>query len=375
MKQVLIDFIKKYGMDAYMIYADSARDSDLYYTTKFLAYDPFLYVHTREKDVLLISNMEAGRAEKQADVDEIAPLSRQGKEYPDVVADFVSNLGVQKIAVPRSFGLYLADRLRSKNIEVTPVSSPIQQSRSQKSETEISFIRSAQGAAEKAIKKAENTLKQSTVRDGTLYINKEVLTCEKLRSIIEVSLLYDGYAIETTIVAAGALSADPHNTGSGSIKYGEPIVIDVFPQNKLNRYHGDMTRTFVYGKPRQELTNMHEMVLAAQEAAIEMVKPGTPASEIHNLVCEVFESGGYDVGKREGFIHSTGHGVGLDVHELPAIGAGSESLKIGNVITIEPGLYYRDTGGVRIEDIVVVTENGCKSLNSYHKKLIIEGTE
>ena len=153
MKQVLIDFIKKHGMDAYMIYADSAADSDLYYTTRFLAYDPFLYVHTREKDVLLISNMEAGRAEKQADVDEIAPLSRHGKEYPDVVADFVSDLGVQKIAVPRSFGLYLADGLRSKNIEVTPVSSPIQQSRAQKSETEISFIRSAQGAAEKAIKK------------------------------------------------------------------------------------------------------------------------------------------------------------------------------------------------------------------------------
>ena len=373
MKQVLIDFIKKHGMDAYMIYADSAADSDLYYTTRFLAYDPFLYVHTREKDVLLISNMEAGRAEKQADVDEIALLSRHGKEYPDVVADFVSDLGVQKIAVPRSFGLYLADGLRSKNIEVTPVSSPIQQSRAQKSDTEISFIRSAQGAAEKAIKKAENTLKQSTVRDGTLYINREVLTCEKLRSIIEVSLLYDSYATETTIVAAGASSADPHNTGSGSIKYGEPIVIDVFPQSKLNRYHGDMTRTFVYGKPRQELINMHEMVRAAQEAAIEMVKPGIAASEIHNRVCEVFESGGYDVGKREGFIHSTGHGVGLDVHELPAIGAGSEPLKVGNVITIEPGLYYQDTGGVRIEDIVVVTEKGCKSLNSYHKKLIIEG--
>ncbi|RZN15346.1 MAG: aminopeptidase P family protein [Methanosarcinales archaeon] len=375
MKQVLIDFIKKYGMDAYMIYADSAADSDLYYTTKFLAYDPFLYVHTREKDVLLISNMEAGRAEKQADVDEIIPLSGHGKEYTDVVTDFVNGLGVQKIAVPHNFRLYLADGLRSKNIEVTAVSSPVQQSRAQKSDTEISFIRSAQGAAEKAIKKAENTLKQSKIRDDTLYINGEVLTCEKLRSIIEVSLLYDSYSTETTIVAAGVSSADPHNTGSGPIKYGEPIVIDVFPQSKLNRYHGDMTRTFVYGKPQEELINMHEMVLAAQEAAIEMVKPGTPASEIHNRVCEVFESGGYDVGKREGFIHSTGHGVGLDVHELPAIGANNELLKIGNVITIEPGLYYNDTGGVRIEDIVVVTGNGCKNLNSYHKKLIIEGTE
>ena len=386
MKQALIDFLKKHGMDAYMIYADSATDADLYYTTQFLAYDPFLYLHTREKDVLLISNMEIGRAEKQADVDEIAPLSRydlieqvkKGKTpedaYLDVVADFVSDLGIQKIAVPHSFGLYLADGLRSKNIEVTPVNSPVQRSRAQKSSTEISFIRSAQGAAEKAIKKAESTLKQSKSRDGTLYVNREVLTCEKLRSIIEVSLLCDGYATETTIVAAGTSSADPHNTGSGSLKYGEPIVIDVFPQSKLNRYHGDMTRTFVYGKPRQELIDMHKMVLAAQKIAIEMICPGIAASEIHNLVCEVFESGGYDVGKREGFIHSTGHGVGLDVHELPAVGSNNEPLKIGNVITIEPGLYYQDMGGVRIEDIVVVTEKGCKNLNSYHKKLIIEGT-
>jgi len=385
-KQALIGFLKKHGMDAYMIYAGSATDADLYYTTRFLAYDPFLYVHTREKDVLLISNMEAGRAEKQAHVDEIAPLSRydfieqvkKGKTpedaYLDVVADFVSDLGIQKIAVPHSFGLYLADGLRSKNIDVTPVNSPVQRSRAQKSSTEISFIRSAQSAAERAVEKAENTLKQSTARDGTLYVNREVLTCEKLRSIIEVSLLYDGYATETTIVAAGASSADPHNTGSGPIKYGEPIVIDVFPQSKLNRYHGDMTRTFVHGKPRQELIDMHEMVLAAQQTAIEMIRPGVAASEIHNLVCEVFESGGYDVGKREGFIHSTGHGVGLDVHELPAVGTNNEPLKIGNVITIEPGLYYQDTGGVRIEDIVVVTKKGCKNLNSYHKKLIIEGT-
>jgi Xaa-Pro aminopeptidase len=137
------------------------------------------------------------------------------------------------------------------------------------------------------------------------------------------------------------------------------------------RYFADMTRTVIYGEPSKKLKEMYEAVRAAQEKAFEMIKPGISAANVHNEVCKTFEKLGYDTykrGSKVGFIHSTGHGVGLDVHELPGIGETEVLLETGNVITVEPGLYYPEIGGIRLEDLVLVTENGSENLTSIEKK-------
>jgi Xaa-Pro aminopeptidase len=382
----LVDFIEGQRVDAYLVYADSVCDADLYYLTRFLSNDSFLYLHHRGGDVLMVSDMEVGRAEKQARVDEVVSLSRydfiervKKSSVEDavvkVLVDLLGDLKIERVAVPHGFGVHLADALRAQGFEVVSLRSPIRGMRAVKDESEISFIRDAQKAAEVALQRAEEVLKCARVKKGVLHCNGEVLTSEKLRSILEVELLLQGYAAESTIVACGELSADPHNTGSGPLQPGEPIVIDVFPRHKVNRYYGDVSRTFVYGTPKPELVEMYEAVLTAQQHALSLIRAGVNAGEVHAAVCEMFESAGYDVGGREGFVHSTGHGLGLEVHELPSLGVKGEVLKSGNVVTVEPGLYYRDVGGVRIEDAVVVREADCVNLNSYHKKLVIEGSK
>ena len=158
------------------------------------------------------------------------------------------------------------------------------------------------------------------------------------------------------------------------LKPNESIVIDIFPRSKKQRYFADMSRTVLKGEASPEIQKMYDAVLEAQMEAIELVKPGTLCSDIHNRVCDVLESRGFKTirdGSKVGFIHSTGHGVGLDIHEIPYVGAQDTPLEKGNVITIEPGLYYPDQGGIRIEDMLLVTENGCENLTSLEKRFVI----
>jgi len=386
LKQALIDFLREERMDAYMIHAGSTTDADLYYLTRFLAHDPFLYLHTPEKDMVLVSMLEAGRAHKQADVNEIVTIERYNmseqikrgvpvaEAYVEVIKEVIHDTSsvksITKIAVPHNFKVYLADGLREDR-EIIPTTSPLKTMRARKNTDEISLIRDAERAAEQALNLAEQTLKQTKVRRGMLYLNNEILTSEKLRSIIDMSLLCEGYETEATIVAGGTQSAEPHNIGSGPLEPDKPIVIDIFPRHKTNRYHADFTRTFVIGTPEPELRDMHNAVLDAQQKAIETIRPGITGSEVHETVTRVIESHGYESGN-EGFIHSTGHGVGLDIHEPPSLSESGEPLETGNVIAVEPGLYYQTIGGVRIEDLIVVTEHGCKNLTTYHKELKIE---
>jgi Xaa-Pro aminopeptidase len=195
-----------------------------------------------------------------------------------------------------------------------------------------------------------------------------------LNSVIDHRLLDFGCETEEVIVSCGKDTANPHGTTSGPLRANEPIILDIFPRSKKKRYFADMTRTVIHGEASKELIKMYEAVRTAQEKAIGMIKSGISASSVHNAVCETFEKLGYDTyksGSKVGFIHSTGHGVGLDVHELPSIGESDVLLETGNVITIEPGLYYPETGGIRLEDMVLVTENGCENLTSLEKKFEI----
>ena len=195
-----------------------------------------------------------------------------------------------------------------------------------------------------------------------------------------MELLRRGCAADGTIVAGGPQGADPHERGHGPLKAGESIIVDIFPVDLSTRYYSDMTRTFVKGEPDDGLQEMYDAVLESQEAALSMVKAGVSGKDVHNRVAEVLHAAGYktnvhdqEEGKplTEGFFHGTGHGVGLEIHEAPRVSLAEDRLIAGDVISVEPGVYDPEIGGVRIEDLVVVTEDGCRNLTGFSKRFVI----
>jgi len=226
------------------------------------------------------------------------------------------------------------------------------------------------------IKEVQSVVRKAMTAVISYLQTSEAPTSEEANVIIESTLnTYNCHSPQGHIVAGGKQSAEPHEIGREHIKKGVPIVIDIFPQSKKSRYFADMSRTVCIGKPPPELKKMYDVVLAAQELAISMIKPGVSTKEIQYLVEEFFDTEGYitsGVGKEfefaEGFVHGLGHGVGLHVHEEPHLSRrGSGVLLEGDVITIEPGLYYKNIGGVRIEDMLLVTATGSKNLTNFSK--------
>ncbi|RZN36601.1 MAG: aminopeptidase P family protein [Methanosarcinales archaeon] len=373
-----------------LIIDDSIHDQDLYYVTRFLAQDQFLYLNSGKREILLISQMELGRALNEsritdvrttADYNIIEKSKRYGREtaYNLVVAELLHDEGITRIEVPHNFPLFLADDLRSRGIEVVPARGWISELRTVKTRGEIEQIRKAQECCEAAMKRAIDAIRSAGVRDRVLvdqvYSGDPVdsadlgpaLTSERIRAVIEHTLIDCGCESCSTIVAGGKDGAEPHNMGAGMLKADESIVIDIFPRLEKERYYADMTRTVARGNPSQALIEMYEAVLDAQSAAIQVVRAGVSGDEVHGVVCDLFDDRGY----RKLFPHSTGHGVGLDVHEAPAVASGGEVLKAGNVVTIEPGLYDPAVGGIRLEDLVVVTESGCENLTKMEKRFLV----
>jgi Xaa-Pro aminopeptidase len=223
---------------------------------------------------------------------------------------------------------------------------------------------------------AESLLESASVVEGVLHRDGDPLTSEAVRREIELTLVREGCALDESIVACGADAADPHDRGSGPLRADEPVVVDIFPRDTETRYHADMTRTFVKGTPTETLREWFDLTDEARKAALDAVGPGVTGGAVHDAACDVYEDAGLptlrsDPDAETGFIHSTGHGVGLDVHELPRIAPDGSELEPGNVITIEPGLYDPDVGGVRIEDLVVVTEDGYENLTEYPVELVL----
>jgi Xaa-Pro aminopeptidase len=246
--------------------------------------------------------------------------------------------------------------------------------RSRKRPEEIEAIKYAQMAGEKAMEAAIAVLAGAEEKGGILYHNGQPLTGTKVNTVIDHTLLDFGCETEEIIVSCGEDTANCHGTTEGLLRANAPIILDIFPRSKKKRYFADMTRTVIYGEATKELKEMYEAVRAAQEKALAMIRPGVPAANVHNVVCDTFEKLGYDTyksGSKVGFVHSTGHGVGLDVHELPGVGETEVLFETGNVITIEPGLYYPEIGGIRLEDLVLVTEKGCDNLTSLEKKFVL----
>ncbi len=378
----LTDTLEALGVDGYLIDDDSS-DADQRYLSGFGAPDPFQTLVTERGLLVLVSGLEYGRATAESQADSVSRTAdydaqQLRHEYGPsegrlrTIAAFLADHGVESVAVPHSFPTGTADGLRELGLTVTVETDGVVESmRAVKTETEVDNIRTAQAANERAMATAESLIAEATVADGTLYdTDGNPLTSERVTRAIERTLLEDGCELEETIVACGSDGADPHNRGSGPLEAGELIVVDIFPRDKETKYFGDMTRTFLRGEPTADVQDRYETVSNAFEAALETVEAGVTGAAVHDAACDVIEDAGYDTLRSNpraetGFIHSTGHGVGLDLHESPSVSPSGEELEAGHVITIEPGLYDPAVGGIRLEDLVVVTEDGYENLTAY----------
>jgi len=383
----LDDHLAELDVDGYLLEAAS-EDADQYYLSGFDAPDPFVTLYDGEVHLLFTRGLEYGRATREATTASVERGSAY--DYGDHVeecgshegwsrtlAAFLDAYGVDSVATPPRFPLRTADGLREQGVAVqADEDGVVTRVRARKTEEEIEHVRVAQRANEAAMARAERLLSEAAVEDGVLYHDGDPLTSEFVRQEIEVTLLRHGCALDETIVACGADAADPHERGSGPLAAGEPIVVDIFPRDKTTRYHADMTRTFCRGKPTDTVREWYELTAEAKQAALDAVEAGATGAAVHAAACEVYEAAGLptlraDPTAETGFIHSTGHGVGLEVHELPRVAESGGELEPGHVITIEPGLYDPAVGGIRIEDLVVVTEDGYENLTDYEESLVL----
>ena len=375
-------------VDGYLIRA-SGTDASQRYLAEFTAPDPFTTLYTAEGDLqLLVSSLEYARARREAAGEVSRPSeydagslrqqygSREGRAR--ALKAWLADNGVASVSVPASFPVGLADELRDLAVSVAPDSgATLEKVRAIKTETEIDSIRAAQAANEHAMAVAAELFETCTIdSDGGLLLDDAALTSERVQQRIEIALLERGHALDETIVACGAQAADPHERGHGQLTAGAPIIVDIFPRSKSTGYYADMTRTFVVGEPSESITEWHTLTQRALGAALETIEAGVTGAAVHAAACEIYEEAGLptlraDSDTETGFIHSTGHGIGLDIHEHPRLAPGSGELEAGMVVTVEPGLYDPAVGGVRIEDLVVVREDGVENLTEYPQTLTL----
>jgi len=368
-------------LDGLLYIADSLCDPDMFYLSHFLTQDRFTLL-VQEKITLLVSAMEKGRASKEACADEVISTSEYGimeklqasgradEAYCQVLVEFLREHDVKRLGVPFRFpaGIY---RHLCRDFQVTILDSPISHWRAVKTVQEQEAIRSSQKACEKAMRLAVDIIASSEPRGDLLFRHGQPLTSEQVRGSIEVALLQEGCEAVETIVAGGVAAADPHARGTGALPANAPIVIDIFPRSKSSRYFADMTRTVLKGEASLEVKEIYQAVLTAQMVGLGAVRAGISGKEVHSRVVAVFQEHGYPEREGCGFTHSTGHGVGLEVHERPSLSEAGEILQAGNVVTVEPGLYYPEMGGVRLEDLVVVTAKGSENLTEFEKMLVL----
>ena len=359
----------------------SSRDCpDLEYASGFCAVDPVVYLlHGREQH-LVVPEMELGRAQREArHVKVWTPKGlhlrgKRGRHIASWATAITKRCGSHQVRVAATFPLGVARNLEKHGIHVVVSKTPLFPGRAVKTPEELRYIRESQQAAVIAMRSAMTTIAATTIeRDGTLSLHGRTLTSEDIHDGINRTLLEHGCICTQSIVAGGPQGADPHERGTGPLRGHEPIVIDIFPQHLTHGYWGDLTRTVMRGHPPARTRRMYSAVKAAQSASLKSLKPGVRCSTVHAASVNVFNQRGFETrmaeGRSIGFIHSTGHGLGLEVHEAPGVSTNDTRLRAGHVITIEPGLYYPDTGGIRIEDTVQITREGWRYFVPCEKKL------
>jgi Xaa-Pro aminopeptidase len=370
--------------DARLLFAASDSDPNLLYATHFFAPDPFIFFQHRGKTHLVLHDLELDRARRQAKVDEVlalASIEAELKKRKCLVIDTAAVLRhlflkrrIRSVLVPSNFPLGLADRLRRLGVRVTPCLHPFFPEREIKSRDEVHHITRAQRAAEEGMQAAIALIRESRISRGWLYQGSAKLTAEMVRERIVAGAMRKGCLASHTIVACGEHGCDPHEVGHGPLRAHQPIILDIFPRSQSSGYWGDITRTIVKGKASEPVKALYAAVLAGQSLALRQIRAGAQGDAIHQTILDEFQRRGFQTGAKngrmQGFFHGTGHGVGLEIHELPRLSPRSQApLKQGHVVTVEPGLYYSGVGGVRLEDLVVVSETGFRNLTRFPKFL------
>jgi len=372
----LSDAVKTRGADAYVVYA-SSRDADMRYLTHFTTSDPFVFFKKPGmKGVIIVSQMEVGRASREATA---AIMTRTQAGLPDILktendpylatAKMIAGQVGKKILVPPDFPIALANSL-SEYCTIQVDGGTVRSMRAKKGKNEILLMKNVQKSAEKAMRCAISLIKKASVKKDILYLDQKPLTSEYIKFSMHSLLLQHGCTAVDTIVSCGEETAIPHMTGTGPLKSDKPIVIDLFPVEERSGYYADMTRTVVKGEASSEIRDMYNALHGAKQLGISRARAGVSGADIHQAVVDFFKDQGYESNSR-GFMHNLGHGIGLEVHELPIVGPAGKELVSGNVITIEPGLYYPGTGGVRLEDMGVVTKTGFENFTAFPEELIV----
>jgi len=360
---------------ARLIVGDTVRVPELRHEVPLGIVDPFLFVEHGERHAVLAS-LECDRVRELGLGIEVHPFEEFGYDaliaagldidpvQREVWANACRELGVHEAVVPAGFPLAVADRLRESGIAIVVDQDSFDSARRSKNAAELAGMRRAQRAAEAGMRACTDVL-------------AEPLTVEFLKERISEAFLRHDATADEFIVARGAQAAVGHDMGSGPIRAGESIVVDLWPRDRESTCFADMTRTFVLGEVPAEIVEYHRLVREALDLAIALVGPGVDGRALYAAVCDHFEAAGYPTGRtkpdgevlQDGFFHGLGHGVGLEVHERPGMGRYGDVLVAGDVITIEPGLYRKGYGGVRLEDLVLVTEDGYENLTAFPYEL------
>jgi Xaa-Pro aminopeptidase len=291
-----------------------------------------------------------------------------------VLAHFLRKRRVKRAIVPINFPLGYARELARGRVDLATTNGLFWPEREAKTNEELKLIGRALRITEGAMRRAIEVLRRSTItRDRRLKWSGKTLTSEILRAEIDTAILRAGGTPTNTIVAGGDQACDPHERGSGPLRGNQLIILDIFPRDPRSGYWGDMTRTVVRGRASEKQRKLWEAVKAGQTLALKTIKAGVDGINIHRAITELFDRRGFPTelrnGRRVGFFHGTGHGLGLEIHEYPRLQ--KVTLKAGQCLTVEPGLYYPGIGGARIEDVVIVTKRGCKILSRFPKVLEI----
>ena len=374
---------------AVLVFADSIRSPEMRHEMPLPVPDPFLYLEQDGSRTVVASAFELQRiGEAAPGVEPLAPeayglddLLRDGMSRDEAELECYVRLlherGVTEASVPPTFPLELADHLRANGIDVLADRALFAGRRRRKNAQEIEGLRRAQRACEAALDVARAMLRGAEHDDGVLTLDGEPLTSERLKLEIERVFGEHGAVADEFIVAHGPQTAVGHELGSGALRPGEPIVFDLFPRDRVTGIYSDMTRTYVVGEISDELREWHRLCKEALDRVVAAVKPGVNGRELMQLACDLFHEHGYKTQLHKesgevldsGFFHGLGHGVGLEVHEKPALSRSGDDLVPGDVITLEPGLYRAGYGGVRLEDILIVTEGGAEVVTDYPYEL------
>jgi Xaa-Pro aminopeptidase len=373
--QLLSNYMK--ADDALLLVAPSEGDSNMLYAVGFFVPDPFIFLQHKKKKYVVMSDLEVDRAKREATVDRVLSLSyyqrklrNMGNPSPtmiDILELLFRERAIRSLTVPANFSALLADQLRNKGFNVAIKRDPFFPEREIKRPQEVRHITESLRVARLGLDAGILMLKKTKPgRDGYLYLNGSKLTSETLKTAVNTTIMAQGWLPSHTIISSGNQCVDPHHEGSGPIKANTSIVFDIFPRSQKNGYFGDLSRTVVRGRASDKLKKIYATVQAGQKIGFDLIRDGSNGKEVHQKILDLFAREGFPTGqingRMQGFFHGTGHGLGLDIHEAPRIAPVDAMLKTGHVVTVEPGLYYLGVGGVRLEDVLLVTDRGNKNL-------------